>query len=255
MTSLLRRWAEKDGRGYPDWAMRYVPIARLIGPHIKPGARVLEIGANANGLARFLPPETRVLGVNLDPQELRDACAAQSVIPFLGDATSLPVATAQADVCVCVDTLEHIPSSLRRQVVHELLRVTKPSGLCVIAFPSGEAAAAVEARVREEYRRLTGGDLRWIAEHQELGLPDADEALAWAREASGDGREVRMEWNSPLWLWRWVWRVLMCNWPGRGNAATQALLRAITPLLCGWRAGSGYRAIIRVAPSRKPPVA
>jgi SAM-dependent methyltransferase len=246
MMRWLRTWAEKDGRGYPDWAMRYVPLVRTITPLLKPDTRMVEIGTNANGLARFLPAGVRVYGANLDVGELRDACAAQPIVPFMADASALPLATEGAQICVCMDTLEHIPQDLRRRVVCELIRATSPDGLCVIAFPSGPAAMTAEARVRAAYRQLTGGDLRWVAEHQANGLPDADEVVQWAMEAAGNGRAVRLTWNTPTWLWVWSWRVLMCNWPGRGNAIAQALLRAITPLLCGGHLTKGYRAVLWV---------
>ena len=30
----LRAYAEKDGRGYPDWAIRYVPIVKRLDDRI-----------------------------------------------------------------------------------------------------------------------------------------------------------------------------------------------------------------------------
>ena len=40
IADTLRAFAEKDGRGYPDWASRYVPIARRLRPYHRRAAPV-----------------------------------------------------------------------------------------------------------------------------------------------------------------------------------------------------------------------
>ena len=84
----LRGYANRDGRGYPDWAMRYAPVARALRRGAVDGL-VLEVGANENGIRRFVDVPT--VAVDVSPDHLRAARAAhraartarQSVITFV----------------------------------------------------------------------------------------------------------------------------------------------------------------------------
>lgn len=251
----LRAYAEKDGRGYPDWAARYIPIVNRIERRLTPSARIVEIGANATGLARFIRPKGRpVIAVDLNVESLQEARAAQPVIAVAANAGALPFRDHSIDVCVCVDTYEHLTEAERRNATAEILRVLHPSGMAVIAFPAGEPAAHAEAQTREAYRRFCGGTLAWLEEHSALGLPDADTVARAFAEAARATHDVTRTENCALWAWRWMWRILMCGWPGRGNAAAQAMLRLLTPLVCRLHAGTCYRTVIWVEPKIVAPV-
>lgn len=240
----LRAWAERDGRGYPDWALRYAPIARGLRARGALDGRVLEIGANANGLARFACTPT--VSVDLDPAHLREARAVAGIRACAADIGALPFGDGTFGCVVCVDTFEHLPGAARAGAAREILRVLAPGGVAVVAFPTGAAAAAAEAGVRAAYARHTGGGrLRWLEEHAAAGLPVA--AGVAADFAAAPGAQVRVERNANLWVWAWMWRVLMCGWPGRGNAVAQAGLRAVTPLLARAHFGPCYRAVLWIS--------
>lgn len=243
----LRRYAEKDGRGYPDWAMRYAPIVRRL-RRIRPAARrIVEIGANANGFARFA--HRPVIAVDRNPVHLCEARAAQSVYPVMADACALPFAPGSVEVCVCMDTLEHLPAESRVDALREIVRITAHDGVAVVAFPSGGAAARAEAEIRAAYRNWTGGAIPWLEQHAALGLPDAAGVRLMLAECA-PGRRIAIEANTPVCVWRWMWRILLCGWPGRGNALFQALLRLLTPFLTRWRAGTCYRIVFWVGSDR-----
>lgn len=249
LTSLnqrLRAWAERDGRGYPDWAMRYLPVLRHHAGRDWSALRVLEIGANENGFARF--SGAPVFALDLAPDHLRAARRSQPVRPVAGDIGALPFADGTFDAVICLDTYEHLPESLRPGASAEILRVLKPAGVAVIGFPSGAEAFAAEARIRRAYHALTGGTIRWLEEHVEMGLPDGDSIAADIRALCGSKRRVERTGNSSLAVWEWTWRVLMCGWPGRGNGLAQALLRALTPLLSRMHRPPCYRAMIWIGP-------
>ncbi|MFP6584362.1 MAG: methyltransferase domain-containing protein [Candidatus Hydrogenedentota bacterium] len=177
-----------------------------------------------------------------------EACRnTQRITPVQADIAALPFRDDAFSVCVSVDTFEHLPESIRDDAVSEIGRVTDASGTIVVTFPSGEAAVDVERDVSARYRALTGNSIKWLEEHEDVGLPDPD-LIEGAFAEVAEGRRIECVANVPLWLWRWMWLVMICNWPGRGNGLAQALLRAMTPLLTRLRGGECYRTMIWVEP-------
>ncbi len=240
LARALRTYAEKDGRGYPDWALRYKPIVRQLRRHPACGGTIVELGANRSGLAAFI--DKPVVVVDISRNHLNEARHSGCVLPVQADMAALPFKPGAIDVCVSVDALEHVPEASRPNVAAEMERVSADAGVAMVAFPSGKAARQAERVVRDRYRAYTGGDIKWLAEHADLKLPDADSvARAFANAGS---RRVSVRKNGNILVWRWVWLVLMCGWPGHGNTLFQALLRAITPLLCQLNFGTCYRSVI-----------
>jgi SAM-dependent methyltransferase len=251
MGSWLRACAERDGRGYPDWAMRYLPIMRRFRGRPWSAQRLLEVGANENGLARFTG--ARVVAIDIAVAHLKAAREAQPVLPVVADIGALPFRNEAFDTVVCMDTYEHIPESTRPQANREILRVLAPTGRAAIGFPSGAPSAAAEARVRAAYAELTGGGtIRWLEEHVDMGLPDGTRLAEDLREAAGGSFTVTQTGNANLRVWEWMWHVLMCNWPGRGNAVAQVLLRGAVPVLSRLHLGVCYRAMLWIESGRRP---
>jgi len=248
----LRPYAEKDGRGYPDWAVRYLPILRRLRARNLEEALILELGANEIGFARFA--QTSAIAVDISIEHLEAARKAQNVIPAVADLAALPFPDAGFDVCICVDTFEHLPPELRETAAREIVRVLRRDGTAVISFPSGQAAAEAEARVRAAYRRATGRTIPWLEEHARYGLPDADALFDCFHDLAGETHRVTRAGNASLASWEWMWQVLMCNWPGRGNALFQVVLRWLTPVLSRRHAEPCYRTMIWIEPkSRNTP--
>lgn len=248
--SKLRAWAEKDGRGYPDWALRYLPVVRRFKKRIRPEAVVIEIGANENGLARFAG--RRVIAVDLNPEHLILSRAVQNIQPVVADVQALPFRTDSTDVCVCMDTFEHIPRVVRDAAAGEIVRILKPEGVAAVGFPSGDTAHEAEHAVRVAYRRATnGGKIRWLEEHAQLGLPSTIRMSTRFMELTRSTHWVTRTGNAPLWIWVWMWKVLMCNWGGRMNNLFQAVLRLMTPVLVHVNIGRAYRTIIWLEPRAK----
>jgi len=243
----LRAYAEKDGRGYPDWAVRYVPLVRGLRKRGARFDRVLEIGANENGLARFA--DTNVIAVDVNMRSLRAARDTQRVQPVAADMAALPFRDNTFDICVSVDTFEHANDETRRRALVEMLRVLVLTGVGAVTFPSGDAAARAEERIRHAYRQYTAAEIRWLEEHLEHGLPEAEEMEQLARRLAGDARPIRREKNANVRAWSWMWRVLMCGWPGRGNALCQVILRWMTPFLTRAHFGTCYRTIVWLEPT------
>ena len=246
IATWLRRYADRDGRGYPDWAMRYAPIVRHLRRRAYGADWILEVGANENGFSRFA--HVPVVAVDVDIANLHACRAEQDTLPVAADACALPFREGTFEVCVCVDTFEHLPESARGKAASEISRVVRTSGTAVVAFPSGAHAARAEESIRDEYFRATGNRLRWFEEHDDMGLPSALSVEEDFKSSLGDTHHVWRSKNGNLFAWRWMWRVHLCGWPGRGNALFQAMLRLTTPLLSRWHLGRCYRSIIWIEP-------
>jgi hypothetical protein len=242
----LRRYAEKDGRGYPDWAVRYVPLVRKLRHRGKCRGHILEVGANENGFARFAGVRTVVSDISME--HLRAARATQDVLPVVADIAALPFRAGTFDLCICMDTFEHLPDAVRGTAAGQIVAGVKPEGVAVIAFPAGECAARAEQAIQRAYVALTGQPLHWLEEHAAQRLPRPEQVRTQLEAAAGAGRRVILSKNANLRLWQGMWFILMCGWPGRGNAIFQVLLRWATPLLCRMHFGTCYRTVMWVEP-------
>lgn len=242
----LRDYAEKDGRGYPDWALRYVPVLRRLGRAAGNDALILEVGVNENNISRFT--RRPIIAVDRAIDHIKAAREASEVRGVVADICALPFADGGFHVVVCMDTLEHIDVHARDSAVGELLRTLAEGGTAAVTFPSGRGALRAEEAIRAEYLRNTGRQLRWLAEHEAEGLPDAAALKRVAEERKGSTHRVSVAKNANLLIWRWTWRILICGWPGRGNAFFQALIRFCTPALCRIHIGACYRTVLYVEP-------
>lgn len=248
IANWLRAYANGKGRGYPDWAHRYVPIARWLRRGGLAGKRVLEVGANENGLVRFV--DVPIVATDLHVDHLRSSLGTENVRAVCANIEALPFADGLFDVVVSVDTFEHLSPSARGVACGELLRVLDTGGRAAVAFPSGEHSARAEGRVNEQCKAFSGRPIAWLEEHREMGLPEAGEVVQGLEGHLRPGQKVTVGKNTNLVVWQWMWSVLMGGWPGFGNAVFQALLRFMTPVLCRVHLGRCYRTIVYVEPGK-----
>jgi SAM-dependent methyltransferase len=128
VTSLRRRF-------YPD-AVSRDPVARFVNrldTIVKPGHRVLDIGAGAGELNAYaLKGRVRqIVGVDLDPRV--------SANPLLdaglsADIYALPFRDNSFDVVFSIYVLEHVNSPAR--LTAEIARVLRPGGVCLFLTPN-----------------------------------------------------------------------------------------------------------------------
>jgi ubiquinone/menaquinone biosynthesis C-methylase UbiE len=121
----------------------------------------------------------RVIGIDITPAMIetarREAArkGLQNIEFILGDASSLPLADASADIVTCGNSVHHIPEPAR--VLAEMVRILRPGGrlaildLILIDCPNPAANNAIE-RVRDPSHttKLTAAQFRAL--YQAAGL-------------------------------------------------------------------------------------
>lgn len=148
-----------------NWAARYFPILRALKQHglLKNGT-ILEIGSGPFGIGTFRK-------VPFTGCDLSFAAPAQwPMTQMEASAADLPVADLSFDVVLASDVLEHIPPSLREQVIRESLRVARR--LVIFGFPSGKAAHASDRALRENYQSRNMDVPTWLEEHMDADFPE-----------------------------------------------------------------------------------
>jgi 2-polyprenyl-3-methyl-5-hydroxy-6-metoxy-1,4-benzoquinol methylase len=104
----------------------------LIASHLRPGARILEIGAGTGQQARELARR----GFDITAIEIASSnYSAERVFPIVDyDGRVIPFADASFDIVFSSNVLEHVPDLA--QMNREIRRVLRPGGICVHAMPT-----------------------------------------------------------------------------------------------------------------------
>ncbi|MHB9052618.1 MAG: class I SAM-dependent methyltransferase [Thermoleophilia bacterium] len=134
--------------------------------------RVLDLGGRNGKLSLFLDAE--------DELALLDRREGDEENLIAGDATNMQFGDDSFDVVTSGDVFEHIPPDRRDRFIREALRVS--SGLVIVAAPFADGQNEYAERVvNGYYKRLTGTDHEWLAEHIENGLPSAGDLESFFR--------------------------------------------------------------------------
>jgi hypothetical protein len=155
---------------YSGWivepAMRYMPIVREINLRGF-DAPILEIGSGVSGIAPYLG--RTVIGVD----QQFDQPTHPLLEPRVGSVLELPFEIASQPCVVSTDMLEHVPPSLRRAAVNELVRITL--GTLILAIPAGAGAEAQDRTLAILFEKERGYKFPFLTEHVDNGLPTVEE--------------------------------------------------------------------------------
>ena len=206
-----------------DSALRYERAIALIVGIYRPDLSILEIGSGSAGITEFL--KHRVTGV--DAKFERTAERHSNLLHRAsGTATDLPFPAASYDVVVSIDMLEHIPAADRTHCLAEMLRILRPGGRCIVAFPADASGERMDRRLNDAYRKRNHVDHPWIAEHIEHGLPRTEEVVTSVRAIAGPSVRVKVHKH----LWGPAWWHAVHRFPTLGGAGNLPLIwRISTP--------------------------
>lgn len=111
--------------------VRQAEIERIVS-HLRPGARVLEIGAGTGDQAA----ELKRRGFDVIAIELAESgYAGNRVFPITDyDGRTIPLPDASVDIVFSSNVLEHVPDLKRMH--SEIRRVLRPAGYCVHVMPT-----------------------------------------------------------------------------------------------------------------------
>lgn len=106
---------------YPNWspdiALRYLPIIDDLKKQSE--GTILDVGSGSLGITPYLKKIITGVDITFSPPY------SKLLKRVKGTATKLPFKNESFDYVLCVDTLEHVPTKFRPQVIRELLRVAK----------------------------------------------------------------------------------------------------------------------------------
>ena len=101
------------------------------------GKDVLDVASGEGYGSAFLAQTSRsVIGVELDSESVEYARSVYSLANLqfvVGDATRIPIDDRSVDIVVSFETIEHIFD--HEKFLHEVKRVLRPEGLCVVSTP------------------------------------------------------------------------------------------------------------------------
>jgi phosphoethanolamine N-methyltransferase len=213
----ILRYEKIFGRGYVSTGGPETTdyLCEKLGPALKPGVRVLDVGSGIGGAAIHLAKTygASVTGIDLSPEMIeiaRERCreegAPESVTSLLGDILETPL-EGPFDVAWSRDALMHIPHPQKPRLyarIHELLR---PGGQLVITdYARGAGDVSDEFLA---YAEKTGYHLVDPASYGFVDILEREsERLAANRE---DFLSAFREEDLDYLLDRWAMKVRFCR--------------------------------------------
>jgi len=132
LAAFYEQRAAEEPAGDPEALLRFDKA--IAAAALRPGERVLDVGAKWGGLASRLPVGVTYTGLDLSEENVRKAAAAGLDIRHADVTKPLPVDDDAFDCVFCLELLEHLTFPLA--LLEELRRVLAPDGRAVISVPS-----------------------------------------------------------------------------------------------------------------------
>jgi SAM-dependent methyltransferase len=132
LAAFYAQRAAEEPASDPEAQLRFDKAVAAAG--LRPGERVLDVGAKWGGLASHLPGGVAYTGLDLSEENVRRAAAAGLDIRLADVGKRLPVEDASSDCVFCLELLEHLTAPLA--LLEEIRRALTPEGRAVVSVPS-----------------------------------------------------------------------------------------------------------------------
>lgn len=233
--------------GNLDAALRYATVSALMAGRWADGADVLEVGSGAGGITQFLDHPVTGLDIAFERTEL---LTTGWLRPVTGSALAMPFEDGSFDFVLSVEMLEHLALADREPALREMIRMLKPGGRLIVAFPADAAATELDTWLNDRFRRKTGEDHAWVGEHLREGVPATDEVVALVEGLLPPGASVTVHKHMPAPAFKavhWLY-TLEPLWPVTRPLGlhTRPFVRLLFDAILRWRRGPAYRTIIVV---------
>jgi 2-polyprenyl-3-methyl-5-hydroxy-6-metoxy-1,4-benzoquinol methylase len=175
---------------------------------------ILDVGCGVGHwsrvLARVLPPDARLIGIDREPRWVDEATTragaaglAERCTYRAGAAEALPFADAAFDLVTCQTLLMHVRDP--GAVLREMVRVTRPGGLVIVAEPTNVTGPLVESIALGDAPETTAAMLGFLLTCQRgvkaLGQGDHQIGEALPRLLHAVAlRDVEIRQNDRAWV-------------------------------------------------------
>jgi SAM-dependent methyltransferase len=132
LAAFYEQRAAEEPASDPEALLRFDKA--IAAAELRPGERVLDVGAKWGGLASRLPAGVAYTGLDLSEENVRKAAAAGVDIRHADVTKALPVEDGAFDCVFSLELLEHLTAPLA--LLEELRRVLAPDGRAVVSVPS-----------------------------------------------------------------------------------------------------------------------
>lgn len=137
LSKSIADFYETHGTSFSRTRLRSWGVMRLVKEMVLVGDVVVDVGAGNGRLSEVLP--LNVQYVAMEPSsslrhEAEKILANRKGVRVLpGEFPELSVKDGEANVAACLAVIHHLPTAdLRRRSIHELARILKPGGRCVV---------------------------------------------------------------------------------------------------------------------------
>lgn len=243
MTKKFQTWLLNAMAKYSKWnwkwnldsALRYSKIVTIMTE--KDLLNIVEIGSGNRGISAYTTRNSYGVDLSFDT---RVESGLQTRVIASGE--SLPFCSQSMDIALSVDMLEHVDNEIRKNVIEELFRVIKLSGVVYITFPTGRAAEEADRKIDKAYKKRHGMSHPMLKDHLQHSLPDLQKIRALvANECEKIGFELDIFWNTPVWIWYWnlkIFGVMLLRHFQR------ILLQPLFPMIKRLKNNTNYRVIL-----------
>lgn len=205
---VLRLLGRHPGKGYGwfeavffptcEYWLRYAQIAKGLGA-AEGGKmhRLIEVSSGRGGFAWVLrSSEVQVCMVDRSSELLSDGRGGNAW-RVCADGCSLPFPNDFFDAAVSLDTVEHLPQSLRAQFVQELKRVSRQAVIVTCPLQSGDGefqGRDFDLQLSRDIAARRGVQPEWLEEHIQNGHPTREMLSELLPGASVNGSESCAVW-------------------------------------------------------------